>query len=254
MVEAARRLLLKEITMKRRLVVTFLILVVLVAAGFAVQTYLPGPVAQKKEAPQRGNSKGLVPVPVTADYEMVETRALANGNVLERTVKGKYFRDDQGRVRREQSGMVTITDPNTATSYVLDAKSKTARKLVQQSGTEQAAAATRPEPNVTNLNKPAVERAALGERQIEGVTASGKEFVSTIPANSKIGNRDPIEVTFEVWMSDEVQLPVLTVVKDPVNGDKTQRYVNIKKGAKPNPSLFKVPGDYNVVDVGKAAR
>ena len=239
--------------MKRRLVVTFLILVALVAAAFTVQTYLPGPVAQRKEAPQRGNSKGLVPVAVTADYETLESRALANGNVLERTVKGKYFRDDQGRVRREQSGIVTITDPTTATSYVLDAKTKTARKMVQPAGGNQVAA-ERPQPNLTTSNQPSVERAALGERTIEGVLASGKEFVSVIPANSKIGNRDAIEVTFEVWMSDEVQLPVLTIVKDPVNGDRTQRYVNIKKGAKPNPSLFKVPGDYNLVEVGKAVR
>ena len=96
----------------------------------------------------------------------------------------------------------------------------------------------------------ATERSSLGTRTIEGVVVTGKEFVSIIPANSRLGNRDAIEVTFEVWTSDELQLPLLTIVKDPLNGERTQRYVNIQKGIEPDAALFRVPKGYNVVEAG----
>ena len=238
--------------MKRKMILGFLILIGVVLAIFFSQSRLETSVAQNNQPPTRGSQKGIVPVPVTADVEMQETRILANGNMLERKTQGKYFRDSQGRIRREQAGLITITDPTTTQNFVLNPKSKVASRLLRPSTPSQGggALAERPQSNVTISNQPTTERASLGTRTIEGVVVTGQEFVSIIPANSRLGNREPIEVTFEIWTSDELQLPLLTIVKDPVNGDRTQRYVNIQKGVEPDPTLFRVPNGYNVVEAG----
>lgn len=241
--------------MKRKMILSFLILVGVALAIFFSQSRLETSVAQNNKPPTRGSSKGIVPVPVTADVEMQETRILANGNMLERKTEGKYFRDSQGRIRREQAGLITITDPTTAQNFVLNPKSKVASRLQRQPNQSQGGPfAERPQSNVLMSNQPTTERASLGTRTIEGVVVTGKEFVSIIPANSRLGNREPIEVIFEIWTSDELQLPLLTIVKDPVNGDRTQRYVNIQKGIEPDSTLFRVPNGYNVVEAGSVRR
>ncbi|HET6853325.1 MAG TPA: hypothetical protein VFH46_13555 [Pyrinomonadaceae bacterium] len=237
--------------MKRRIILGFLILVGLALALFFSLSRSEKSVAQNNQPPARGSSKGIRPVAVTADVEMQETRLLADGNVLERKTEGKYFRDSQGRVRREQAGLITITDPTTAQNFVLNPKSNVATRLVRPSAPpEGPPIAERPQSNVMVNQQHATERSSLGTRTIEGVVVTGKEFVSIIPANSRLGNRDAIEVTFEVWTSDELQLPLLTIVKDPLNGERTQRYVNIQKGIEPDAALFRVPKGYNVVEAG----
>lgn len=153
--------------------------------------------------------------------------------------------------RRLFGCLITITDPTTAQNFVLNPKSNLATRLVRPSAPpEGPPIAERPQSNVMVNQQHATERSSLGTRTIEGVVVTGKEFVSIIPANSRLGNRDAIEVTFEVWTSDELQLPLLTIVKDPLNGERTQRYVNIQKGIEPDAALFRVPKGYNVVEAG----
>lgn len=239
--------------MKRTMILGFLILVGLALAIFLAQSRFETSVAQNNQPPARGSTKGIKPVAVTADVEMQETRILANGNVLERKTEGKYFRDSQGRVRREQADLITITDPTTAQNFVLNPKSNLATRLVRPSTPpESPPFAERPQSNVMVNHQRSTERSSLGTRTIEGVVVTGREFVSIIPANSRLGNREPIEVIFEIWTSDELQLPLLTIVKDPLNGDRMQRYVNIQKGVEPDPALFRVPNGYNVVEAGAA--
>ncbi|HET9712279.1 MAG TPA: hypothetical protein VFP64_10375 [Pyrinomonadaceae bacterium] len=241
--------------MKRRIILSFLILFGLALAVFFSQSRFEKSVAQGNQPPNRGSTKGIKPVPVTADVEMQETRILANGNLLERKTEGKYFRDGQGRVRREQAGLITITDPTTAHNFVLNPKSNLATRLLRPSTPPAGSPPTQqPQSNVMVTNQRSMERSSLGTRTIEGIAVSGKEFVSIIPANSRLGNREPIEVIFEIWTSDELQLPLLTIVKDPLNGDRTQRYVNIRKGVEPDPTLFRVPKGYNVVEAGPVRR
>jgi hypothetical protein len=237
--------------MKRTMILGFLILVGLALAIVFAQSRFETSIAQSNQPPTRGSTKGIKPVAVTADVEMQETRILADGNVLERKTEGKYFRDSHGRVRREQAGLITITDPTTEKNFVLNPKSNLATRLVHPSTrAEVPPIAERPQSNVMVNNQRSIERSSLGTRTIEGVVVTGKEFVSIIPANSRLGNREPIEVIFEVWTSDELQLPLLTIVKDPLNGDRTLRYVNIQKGIEPDAALFRVPKGYNVVEAG----
>lgn len=240
--------------MKRGIIFGLLILFGFALMIFCSQSQFGTSVA-KNNLPTRGSTKGIKPVSVTADVKTQETRILANGNVLERKTEGKYFRDSQGRVRREQGGLITISDPTTARNFVLNPKSHLATRLLRPSTPpEGPPLGERPQANVMVTNQRTTERSLLGTRTIEGIVVTGKEFVSIIPANSRLGNREPIEVITEIWTSDELQLPLLTIVKDPLNGDRTQRYVNIQKGVEPDPALLRVPYGYNVVEAGPVRR
>ena len=81
--------------------------------------------------------------PYSADTVTETVQALADGNRITRQNKSSFYRDSEGRTRREHSiqgfgplgqskePMVTITidDPVAKTHYVLDTKGKTAQKM-----------------------------------------------------------------------------------------------------------------------------
>lgn len=261
---AMKKLCLEGIVMKK----FFFVPLLLVLPLFSAQNYLT---SQKDLTAQKAGGR-FASVPVIAEYETTELRTLSDGNVLERKESGLYYRDRHGRTRREQGTLIAITDPVAGVGFVLDTKSKIARKLVlpkanlepatnvsraDQSSPEQKAdlePATNIATNVVRGGQLSRERASLGIQVIEGVKAAGKEYVAVIPAGSKLGNNQPIEQTIEVWTSDEVRLPILTIVKDPLSGQKTQRYKNIQRGVHPDPKLFQVPEDYQIVEVNPVRR
>ena len=88
----------------------------------------------------------------------------------------------------------------------------------------------------------------LGEQSYEGITARGTRTVTTIPAGA-IGNERPIEITYEKWFSDELQMVVYSKQSDPRTGEHTYRLTNINR-SEPDPSLFKVPNGFKVVSGG----
>lgn len=92
----------------------------------------------------RGSVMGEVVTgkPYTADAVTESTQTLADGNRIVTTNRARFFRDSQGRTRREQSldafgawqaaepvTLITINDPVADASYVLDPREQTARKL-----------------------------------------------------------------------------------------------------------------------------
>ncbi|MBO0724741.1 MAG: energy transducer TonB [Blastocatellia bacterium] len=91
---------------------------------------------------------------------------------------------------------------------------------------------------------------SLGSQVIEGVAADGLRITQTIPAGS-IGNERPIEITYERWHSNELQLDVLIKSVDPRSGESTQRMTNINLG-EPDASLFEIPPDYTVRSFNRA--
>jgi hypothetical protein len=92
---------------------------------------------------------------------------------------------------------------------------------------------------------PNVKTEDLGVQNVEGVLAAGKRTTTTIPAG-KIGNVKDIQVVSEQWFSDELQVLVMTRHSDPRSGETTYRLRNILR-AEPDPALFTVPSDYEVV-------
>lgn len=89
----------------------------------------------------------------------------------------------------------------------------------------------------------------LGEQNYEGISARGTRTVTTIPAGA-IGNERPIEITYEKWFSDELQMVVYSKQSDPRTGEHTYRLTNINR-SEPDPSLFKVPNGFKVVSGGQ---
>jgi len=61
-----------------------------------------------------------------------------------------------------------------------------------------------------------------------------------------VGNERPIEITYEKWFSDELQMVVYSKQSDPRTGEHTYRLTNINR-SEPDPSLFKVPSGYKVL-------
>ena len=81
-------------------------------------------------------------------------------------------------------------------------------------------------------------------REFDGIKAEGASTVWTIPAG-KIGNRNPINVTREVWTSPDLHLTVYSRYNDPRVGESIYRLAAVKR-AEPAADLFKVPADYAV--------
>ena len=85
----------------------------------------------------------------------------------------------------------------------------------------------------------------LGVQTIEGVEAVGTRTITTIPAGA-IGNERPIDMVYERWYSNELQLVVMSKNSDPRFGEQTYRLTNIVR-SEPDPSLFEVPSDYKKI-------
>lgn len=85
----------------------------------------------------------------------------------------------------------------------------------------------------------------LGTQNIEGVTAEGTRTITTIPADA-IGNERPIEIVYEKWYSNELQLVVMSKHNDPRFGEQTYRLTNITR-SEPDPSLFSPPQGYKLL-------
>ena len=88
----------------------------------------------------------------------------------------------------------------------------------------------------------------LPPRQMEGVRVEGHRTTTTIAAGA-IGNELPITIVSEEWVSPELQVLVMTLRKDPRNGESTYRLLNVLR-REPDPSLFQVPPEYTVKETG----
>lgn len=96
----------------------------------------------------------------------------------------------------------------------------------------------------------AAKTEALGKRVIEGVECEGTKETVTIEAG-KIGNDRPIETVTERWHSPELKVDVLRKHSDPRFGSTEYRLQGIVRGEQPK-SLFEVPSDYKVHEMGGA--
>jgi hypothetical protein len=186
----------------------------------------------------------------------------------------------------EQTRHVTITDPEKGVAYVLNPEARTARRLpVPAFGAALSAgpgmpplplppapsgdvlffestfeAPLPPPDGVVDARRTVLARRlagpstgvteSLGTQTIEGVMAEGTRSTTTIPAG-QIGNERPIEIVSERWFSPELKVLVLSRQSDPRFGETIYRLSNIVLG-NPEPSLFEVPSDFEVVEAGGA--
>ena len=62
-----------------------------------------------------------------------------------------------------------------------------------------------------------------------------------------MGNDGPVTITSEEWATPGSAMPPFRKVSDPRSGDETAASFDIVRG-EPDPSLFQVPADYQIVD------
>ncbi len=208
---------------------------------------------------ERDNAKGI---PLTADIVTTHVQNLSDGNKITNDETSHFYRDSEGRTRRENKlvlpghggdapTMIMINDPVAHTRFVLNTVHKSADQVVVENGPPNANVMfmkKRQDEQVVINKAPSNEQPEnkedLGTQSIEGVTARGTRTSHVIPAG-KIGNEKPITVTTESWFSDEVGMEVLRVHKDPWSGEVTTKVTNIRRG-EPEASLFTPPADYKV--------
>jgi hypothetical protein len=233
------------------------------AAGFTVHLIT-------KDGEFAGRPVAGAPFSAHEVNESVQT--LADGNRITRTTESQFYRDSQGRVRREvnfgpppgtSSGqkhtMITIDDAVAGVTYSLEPEEHVARKLLRPTAQDDAAfrakleaesKAQAGEPANVTFYKVGAENSRqsttedLGTQVIEGVTVSGTRVTTTIPAGA-IGNEQPIQITSERWYSPDLQTVILSKLNDPRIGETTHRLININRG-EPDPTLFQVPAGYTV--------
>jgi hypothetical protein len=194
-------------------------------------------------------------------FSATETRRtvqmLANGAKIETSDSDQIFRDDQGRTHIEQTidgkSITVVMDPVAHYVAILDRAEKTVHKTpIPPEITSGLVSVAKGKVMVLmgNIlggpeNKP-VTGTPLGDRDVNGVMATGTRKVRIIPAGA-IGNDRDLQLVDETWFSSDLQLVIKSVNTDPRFGETTYQLTNISRGMQ-DPTLFQIPPDYTVSD------
>jgi EF hand len=187
--------------------------------------------------------------PFSADTLIVDTKRLFDGTTVSKERRGAFYRDGEGRTRREQplefvagvsvvgtdnkpQMLIFINDFAAQQQVFLDVNNKIARKTPLGPGTG---------PIET---RPGAEEESLGSKTIEGITVEGTRVSFEIPAG-RFGNDKAMKSYTERWFSKELQVAVMIRNMDPLAGEHVFKLVNIKRG-EPNSELFNVPAGYKI--------
>ncbi len=212
--------------------------------------------------------KAVKGAPFSATASTETTQTLPDGTSIHRTTTSNLYRDSQGRSRSEvtlsgfgplqASGkphtMISISDVVGGNHYMLDADHKVAHQnAIHQHGQPTAAQEQEFEQKMqARLQKEeasgAVKKESLGTQTINGVSAEGTRITRTIAAG-QIGNDKPIQIVFERWYSNDLQVVVKSTRTDPRFGTTTYTLNSVQR-TEPAATLFTVPSDYTVQQGG----
>ena len=220
--------------------------------------------------------------PYSAEQVTEHVQTLSDGtHISQPAPKAKFYRDSQGRTRTERTfplppgasaagidtpSLIEISDPVAGVHYTLEPRNHTARKLPlptaplppppPSSATASANRSTRllqaivpaqrASTSDSQTQRPQFSHESLGTQMIEGVLAEGSRTTVVYPIGA-VGNDRPITTVSETWISLELKTVVLSKNSDPRSGDSTTRLTDISR-SEPDPSLFQIPSDYQVVD------
>jgi hypothetical protein len=218
--------------------------------------------------------------PYSAEQVTEHVQTLADGTHITQPAQiTKLYRDSQGRTRTERSAplppgplgngvnapvFIEISDPVGGVRYTLETQNHTAHRM-------SIPVAMRPPTNATGPSaarmiqllparvapqsastppdqslRPQIARESLGTQTIEGVLAEGSRTTVTYPIGA-IGNDRPITTMTETWTSPELKTVILSKDSDPRNGESSTRLTNVTR-SEPDPSLFQIPADYEIID------
>jgi hypothetical protein len=221
---------------------------------------------------------GIAGAPYSGVAVTQSTTVFSDGNRILRTNSTHYYRDGQGRTRVERTVggqdsaenpsnlMITITDPVAGELYFVRPQHKIvdAVKLSPQLIAARSAATASTDRQVpyalmgigmaigASLSTEASSTStSLGQKVVNGVTATGTRTVRTIPVGV-LGNEKPITSTVEEWFSPDLDVPVQITQKSSIGGDVTLNLTQLVR-SEPDASLFAAPIGYTVHDVSGAA-
>lgn len=213
---------------------------------------------------------GVTGLPYSAEQVTERVQTLADGtHITQAEETTQFYRDSQGRTRTEHTfrvppgfpgsapTMIEIMDPIAGVHYTLETEKHVAHKMTfpiapPPPPSNSDVATARPVHTLpANASgdeslRPQFSHESLGSQTIEGILADGARSTVTYPIGA-IGNDRPITVTTETWVSPELKVTVLSKNSDPRSGDRTTKLINISR-AEPDPSLFQVPPDYEIVE------
>jgi len=215
--------------------------------------------------------------PYAADTSTETVQVLADGNRIVNRSVSKFYRDSQGRTRREQTFgnvdpsnssphemKVFIDDPVNSTSYVVDPGEKSVRPISRSKKfiDEHDAGSNSPHLMVKVLTrheagdgmpllalpkldeKRDIVKEDLGKRTIEGVECTGTQQTATIPVG-EVGNERPIAIVTETWYAPSIAAVVQSSTNDPRFGQTTYQLRNVQLSEQQR-QLFEPPSDYRV--------
>lgn len=165
-------------------------------------------------------------------------------------ISQRMWRDSEGRIRTEQlvavnGGAFVVTDinnPLTGFAYVMDDGSRVIHRYTRMAGPERKPSS--PRQAVEARRQWSFEQ--IGQATIAGLIVSGRRVTEIFPVGDS-GNDKPITVISEFWYSGELRMDIFEEIFHPSFGKGVNRITNISR-AEPDPSLFRPPDDYAVVD------
>lgn len=209
-------------------------------------------------------------MPYSGVREFEHSQTLADGtHVSQKNELQKIWRDADGRTRTERlmgppghtadmPTIIEITDSVAGYRYTLDQQRKIAHRVpiapqphlpLPRPTTTASSDATGKTGMIFTRQARAprkMQRESLGTKTIEGILVEGHRTIMTIPAG-EVGNDRPISNVSESWFSPELNDNIELTSSDPRTGQTTTRLTNIDRN-NPDPTLFQVPADYEVVD------
>jgi hypothetical protein len=210
--------------------------------------------------------------PYSAVAVTQSTTTFSDGNRIVRTNTVRYFRDGQGRTRVERTMggdgvgtasqsnlMIIITDPVGGELYLVRPQSKSVDAMKMTPQVAAAQAATHPPADgqvpfglmgigmgigASLSTEAATNETSLGQKVVNGVTATGTRVVRTFPAGV-LGNEKPITSTVDEWFSSDLGVPVQITQKSSIGGEISLNLAQLVRG-EPDSTLFAAPAGYTV--------
>lgn len=175
------------------------------------------------------------------------------------------YRDSMGRIRIERPmfpnrqgelsfTMVQVQDPVAGYFYVIDSANQVVHRM--QAQTMGPVRPSIPNPTSQTLkNGTEIIVEPLGSSTISGVAVVGTKTTTTYPAGvlvmstkrTQLSNDRPVTTTDETWWAPSVGLMLSSTNSQPF-GNVAARTMRNFSTAEPDPTLFKIPAGYKIVD------
>jgi hypothetical protein len=223
--------------------------------------------AQESDEPSRGPDSGtryhvsgieVLPVtgrPFWGRGTTEWTRNLGDGSVVTTHLFAMVARDSQGRIYRERRNFVpsnpdqepkrneiTLLDPVTHTRTTCTV----ATRHCEITGYHARTSFTPMPAGPFDKGTRDLTRETLGSDVVDGLNVVGTRETITI-SPGVVGNSQPLVTTREFWYSQDLQVNLSVIRKDPREGTQVIHVVDLSR-SEPDPAMFQVPAGFVVVD------